>query len=436
MKKALISALVWLVALALLAVPVGAIGGPLAVAVDEMEISVHNFNFGFVVNDIFARANSGWNFTFGPGADVDTGNASIGATVGTAMNTNSTGIAVSDLEWGPFAINLGYYDGSGAGAEGLCQSSCQPGPCLHLPCWMKMALGYWFWSGSPVAIAWDKTDISVDNINIGLVFNDLFLLANTGHNFTVGLSPKVDTGHASITANVGTVLNTNVTGISLVEGGIGPVAANVDLGMMLNGLVVHGPLAVAVEEDDISVHNFNFGVVENDIFARANTGWNFTFGPGADVDTGNASVATTVSNVVNTNVTFIAKTDSGIGPIAVNADLSCGTGIGAASCLPISGGGVGPVAANIGTPGVAIAVESDDISVGNKNKAVVVNNETLLANTGHNVTMGGGGCLASADPCDPSPTPAPTTVDTGNAAVTTTVSNTVNSNSTTIVVSE
>jgi len=387
MKKVITGALTWLTALAILAAPAGAIF-PMATAIDETKISVHNFNMGFVVNDIFARANSGWNFTLGPGADVGTGNASVAATVGTTMNTNLTGIAVSDHEWGPFAVNIG------------------PGG---------------------LAIAWDKTSIRVCNVNFGLVFNDLDLLANTGHNFTWGSS--VATGNASVRATVETTMNTNTTGISMAESGVGPVAANLGPGF-----------AVAVEEDRISVHNFNMGFVVNDIFARANSGWNFTIGSGADVGTGNASVSTTVANTVNTNTTSVVKTDAGIGPVAANVSLGC---IGEAAAASCGGAGVGPVAVNIGAPGIVMAVEKDSVEVGNVNNAVIINNETLLANTGNNVTNGCAGdpcqtpCAGTENNCPgPSPTPAPTTVDTGNASVTTSVSNTVNTNTTTIVVSE
>jgi len=451
MKKVLIFLLVFLVALAVVAVPVSAQGGgPLAVAIDEMDIDVDHSNFGMVTNFLFVRANSGWNDTYGPGADVDTGNATVGATVGTGMNSNTTGIAVVDAEWGPFAVNFGYGDYRLEG-EGSVEGG-GPGCLFPMPCWMRMALGYWLWTGNPVAIAWDNTEIDVHNFNIGFVSNDLMLLANTGHNLTVG--SKVDTGNAAVTANVGTTLNTNTTNISMYESGVGPVAVNFDFGMEAGSECFgHGPLAVAVESDKISVSNFNLGVVENNVFARANAGWNVTIGEGADVDTGDAAVTSNISNAVNTNTTSISKTDMAIGPVAVNGELDGGCGgITGIPCLPA--GGVGPVAANIGTSGIAVAVESDSIEVSNANEAIVSNNEILLANTGHNVTVGCpvepcpeptpteppccdpcGGCEAGVEIVDPTPTPA-TTVDTGDAAVTTTVTNTVNTNSTTITVGE
>lgn len=436
MKKILISLMVCLVALVATAVPVGAQGmGPLAVAVDEMKINVDHTNFGVVTNFVFARANTGWNFTYGQGTDVETGNATINAGVGTGMNSNTTGVMLADAEWGPFAVNFGFGELESGGedsVEGLC---CPPRCRFPMPCWMRMALGYWLWTGNPVAIAWDNTEIDVHNFNIGVVSNDLMLFANTGHNLTVG--SEVDTGDASIIANVGTTLNTNTTSISMYESGIGPVAVNFEFGG--GGYV---PLAVAAESDRISVSNFNFGVVENNVFARANTGWNDTYGEGADVDTGNASVGTTVSNTVNTNTTSITKTDMAVGPIAANVDLyDGGCGISGIPCL--SAGGVGPVAANVGTSGIAVAVESDSIGVSNDNTAIVTNNEVLLANTGHNETSG-----CPVDPCPSEPpcgpgcpmaeveTPPATTVDTGDASVTTNITNTVNTNSTTITVGE
>jgi len=433
MRKILAGALVWLVALAVVVAPVEAVGAPLAVAVDEMDIEVSNFNFGWVTNKVFARANTGWNYTYGWRAGIETGNASVGATVGNGMNSNTTSGSIADAELGPMAVNFGY-GGYNYDAEGSteCYGGCLPKKCLSMPCWMKMAVGYWLWTGNPVAIAWDNTEIEVKNVNFGFVSNDLMLLANTGHNLTVG--SKVDTGDAAVTVNVGTTLNTNTTRLEMYESGMGPVAVNFAMGD-----VYRVPLAVAAESDEISVSNFNFGMVGNNVLARANTGWNGTYGKGKDVDTGDAAVTSNISNAVNTNTTSVAKTDTAVGPVAVNAELSGCGGLSGVPCLPA--GGVGPVAANIGTSGIAVAVESDEVEVSNKNGAIVTNNETLVANTGHNQT----GCELS--PCPPKPCEigceseagaeaVTTTVDTGNASVTTTVTNTVNSNSTTITVGE
>ena len=197
-------------------------------------------------------------------------------------------------------------------------------------------------------------------------------------------------------------------------------------------------LAVALEADLVGVRNTNLGLVANCVSTSANTGANLTlFGSS---DTGNATARSTVTNSVNSNETGVLIADGSSGPVAANVGHMGG---------PMMPGG-GPVAANVGTSGIAVAAEVDAVGVSNTNVGAVVNDVDTVANSGHNVTVG---CPVDpcaepceepcdkCDPCDPCDScdgdgndGPETTSNTGNASATSTVDNTVNSNSTVVVI--
>jgi len=383
---------------------------PIAVAADVDLVRVSNFNAGGVGNMVFTGANSGWNWTFMGGSD--TGNAKASAVVSTNLNSSTTNVAIYDFESGPVAVN---WSPVGDGDGELECSSCMPGA---------------------LALAADLTAVRVTNFNAGYVANVVATWANTGNNVT--LKGSSDTGNASAGSSVSTAMNSSNTSVTVTESGMGSVAANVG----------SGSLAVAAEADLVAVDNTNLGMVVNGVVTKANTGQNFT--SKGDSDTGDAAASSRVSNSVNSSTTSVSVADND-SPAAVNADpdgLCDGPACGQTDCLG-DGCGVagGPVAANVGTEGAAVAADVTVVTVDNSNGALVSNDVDTTANTGDNYTVGGccpdedlGEEQSCGDPCgDPCSPDCGECVecpesDTGDASASTTVSNTVNTSSTTVVI--
>jgi hypothetical protein len=395
--KFLVGATAMTLALVLVAAPAHA--GSLAVAMDLTKVKICNFNMGGIGNFIHTQANSGMNFNMW--SDSDTGNAAASASVGSTLNSNSTAVTICDFESGPVAVNMG----GGGGMPGLC--------------WPFLCYG-------KVAIAADLTEVKVCNFNAGLIINGIRTAANSGHNWTIAGDSM--TGNANASANVSTNLNSNSTSVTVMEGGAGPMAIN------LGGWRA---LAVALEADLVKVKNMNLGLVANCISTSANSGGNMTmFGSSG---TGNATARSTVASTVNTNSTSVMIADGSSGPVAANIGGSlamCDGEMVDGHCL-LDGG---PVATNHGTSGKAISAEVDAVDVSNTNIGEVTNKVNTTANTGDNVTIG---CCkdpcpdpCDPDPCDPDPCdPEGPDSDTGNATATSTVTNTVNTNSTSVVIS-
>lgn len=351
MKKILFGSLTWLAALAMLAAPAGAKPPPqppmpqqVSYAADETEVEVHNFNQGMVLNCIDAKSMTGGNFVFGQDAMVDSGDASVGAKVATGLNSSSTGVAVIDNEIGPIALNLGFglfdFDAEaqglgGGGPGGRCNSP--------IPCWIRPSRG-------PVAVATDKTEVEVVNFNRGFVLTNLDLDAKTGHNFAFGQGTYIGTGDAKVDAAVATTLNSSSTTVAVADGGVGPIAANIDIpsatppgcvagvaggscGASVGPVAVNVDTpgtAVATKETGVEVVNKNDGIVITHEDLNADTGGNVAIGcsacpsptptctllcggatqvaPTTQVVSGDASVTTSVDTTVNSNTTVVTVT--------------------------------------------------------------------------------------------------------------------------------
>jgi hypothetical protein len=360
----------------------------IAIAADLNLVKVKNFNVGMVDNLVFTRANTGWNLTFG--GSSDTGNATAEADVDTELNSSTTSVAIHDYEWGPVAANFDYgFAGQNNGGDSL-------------------------------AVAVDLNAAKVKNSNMGRVSNLVTTRANTGHNVTGGEmlcmsecengdGASSNTGNATAEADVDTELNSSSTTVAIVDSGSGAVAANVN----------SGSTAIAVEANLAKVKNTNLGAVTNIVETSANTGLNHTVDGSSD--TGNAVADTSVDNEVNTNETNVSISDTSGGPTAVNADEECGGPCDGDVIDPCVGDGCGgsggTVAANVDTEGTAVAADVDAVEVKNTNMGMVINETDTTANTGANHTCG-----------------EETETDTGNATASTEVDNTVNTNTTTVVI--
>lgn len=380
---------------------------PIAIAADINLAKVDNINMGAVMNFVYTGANTGLNWTFG--GKSDTGKATANSNVSTDLNSSDTTIAICDFESGPMAVNWMEKEDDCQLPGSFCDlGGCCPGPGPGRP--------------HALAAALDLTAVAVHNFNSGFVLNLVATDANSGRNLTLG--GKSDTGDAEAESSVATTMNSSTTRISVMEGGTGPMAANVNT----------GSLALAAQADLVLVTNRNYGAVLNAVSTSANTGENMTGGKKASSDTGNATASSSVASNVNSNNTSVSVANLGSGPVAANVDSGdtcsgpcsdpcidpcnpqlpdiCGPSV----CgQPVIAGGATAVNSGEGT---AVSADVTAVVVSNNNVATVNNAVVTTANTGDNVTAGGCGGNASSD--------------TGNASATSTVTNTVNTNSTTV----
>ncbi|KPJ70099.1 hypothetical protein AMJ51_02560 [Microgenomates bacterium DG_75] len=249
-----------------------------------------------------------------------------------------------------------------------------------------------------------------------MVMNMVDTWANTGWNTTSG--GDSDTGNARATASVDTTMNTNGTCVMVKEGGSGALAMNKGR---------RGGLAIALEADLVKVSSANMGFVLNLVGTSANTGHNTT--SGGDSDTGSAVASASVVNDVNSNSTFVGIMGSD-GAAAINGG-STHVRVPCDGCVDVCDPD-GVVAVNDGK-GVAIAADVDAVSVSNTNVADVVNVVDTSANSGNNDT-GGDDCDCKSGCGDHHDKDEGGDSTTGNASASSTVENTVNSNSTTVVI--
>jgi hypothetical protein len=249
-------------------------------------------------------------------------------------------------------------------------------------------------SWNPVAVAVDANVAGVINLNNANVFNFVNTSANSGHNFTMGGGS--DTGNVAARSTVTNTANTNVSTVGVLDIESGPVATNWS-GFGFPFFPSGGTqVAVSADLNVAGVYNFNQGNVMNAVMTDANSGDNVTlkFGSmGVLSNTGNAVAASTVTTTVNTNTSSVFVTDAGTGPLAVNNAFGTGTQVAVAADV------------NLG------------LSV-NTNEANVDNFVLTTSNSGDNFT---GDALFT---------------NTGNATSRTTVANTVNTNTTIMVVED
>ncbi len=364
----------------------------LALAIDANLVGVINFNGGMIGNRAVAMANTGFNYA-DEESTLSTGNASATTDTDSRLNWNKTDVTINADGNGPVAYN---YDLDDDGT----------------------------------AIAVDVNAVLVANLNMGGVCNFDVAGANSGMNY-VGEEGSLVTYQATADTDTNTELNTNDTTIVIDKTKEdGSVAANVDF----DG----DGVAVAVDVNAAVVFNGNFGGVNNVSLAGANTGVNFG-GEESSITTGAAVAGTSTTTALNTNTTSVTITDNSNGPVAVNTDDACefdpcnpqvpspcdedpcddGCGcVGADSCNGTQSGS-GPVAANIDTDGgVAVAVDANIVVVANENVGYVSNTSVALANSGANGSGEEG------------------TVSTGIATANTGTTSSVNTNDTTVSITD
>lgn len=360
----------------------------LALAIDANVAGVINFNDGMVSNKSFALSNSGFN-TAGEESAILAGTAGSTTSTDTDLNSNMTDVTIDNNSHnGPVAFNEDVDE-----------------------------------DGTAVAV--NVNGALVMNTNLGGVCNFSVAGANSGVN-VIDEEGNVTTATATAATGATTDLNANDTTIA-IRNSDSPVAANTD--------VDDEGLAISADANFALVDNSNYGEVTNFSMAGANTGANYG-GEESSISTGVAVAETSAITTVNTNKTVVTIADNTNGPVAVNTDdkhvnpcnpqipnpciedgcpcdeISCGDSL-------AEGRGTGPVAANIDTDGgVAIAVNANVAVVGNDNEGSVLNVSTAVANSGAN----GAG--------------EESTVSTGAALASTGATSNVNSNDTTVGITD
>lgn len=234
-----------------------------------------------------------------------------------------------------------------------------------------------------LAVEVDANLVGVINFNRGFVKNNSIALANSGLNNS-GEESNIDSGAAGAGTETATELNTNTADVTITDMGDGPVAYNSDGD--------DEGLAIAADVNAALVLNANMGDVCNFSVAGANSGMNVS-GEESEITTGGALATTDTTTGLNSNTTDVAITNNGsMGSIAANVDFD--------------------------ESSVAVGVDANVALVFNENQGKVKNLSFAGANSGMN-----GGDEESV-------------VTTGSATAGTTASTTVNTNKTSVTITD
>jgi hypothetical protein len=223
-------------------------------------------------------------------------------------------------------------------------------------------------------------NIKFTNINnFAYLTNDIFNSANTGGNSINGGSAQINTGDAFS-------LVSSINKVNFVE--INSVVHLVTINIFgnLNGNIILPDLTTATTNCPtcgVSLNINNSATVTNNVDSNANTGGNTINGNGS-ISTGNATSATNVLNLVNTNI--LGATDA---LLFINIFGTWnGSFIGWGDFSPQNGGNNLSFATT--TPETATESANcgcvGDLNI--NNNAIVTNNVTSLANTGDNTING------------------------------------------------
>lgn len=256
--------------------------------------------------------------------------------------------------------------------------------------------------GFAKALAFDNDFVLVKNENEADVWNFTIGGAVSGLNFQYCNDDggMIETGNADATAKALNEVNSNWTYVSDTEGAVATATVGED----------GDAEALAIDNDKFIVKNENEADLFNLSLALALSGGNVQMGGDDDnsIDTGSATANSSANNYVNSNITVLNDNGGAVATSDVNEDTAfetcgatCGTSCNDERCLESE----------------AKAIDNDKMVVVNENEADVVNVSAGVAVSGGNVqghTDDGG------------------SITTGSASGTSSSSNTVNSNWTSI----
>lgn len=231
---------------------------------------------------------------------------------------------------------------------------------------------------------------SVSQNNNASVTNVITATANTGDNDAnrnAGGDVSIDTGSADVNVAVDNQLNTNVADVERCNGcGVGDVAVNIS-----GNANDDNTANVGVTNTTVATQTNNADVY-NDVYTSSNTGGNRTNKNtgGVEVNTGDASTDTTVTNTLNNNALTIGGEGDGNGVSVM-------------------------IAGNTNDDNTVNLAANASTWVAQANNAYVDNIVTTHSNTGDNDAYKNAGGSVS--------------IDTGDAETDVTVENTLNGNS-------
>lgn len=289
-----------------------------ALCTSQEETAVGNDNEANVNNAVTGEASSGQNSTTGEAPEIETGDTSVEANLANITNLNLVG---EDF-WAEVFNLLGVNNGD------LDFSSIDMQQKLNEAMATVMARNLSTGNGSVnIAGADFLNSLVVSNNNIATVANVLDLSAISGQNTAVGGDGVVNTGNASVTANLFNLINTNLIGNNFWFGVFnifgeqnGDLILPYELQFLQteketetetegvaainqNAGVNSQNLAVASESDITKVNNNNEATVTNDVDLLADSGTNTAgVGGSAEIKTGDASTKVDIRNFVNTNI--------------------------------------------------------------------------------------------------------------------------------------
>jgi len=276
--------------------------------------------------------------------------------------------------------------------------------------------------------------VVVNNENQATIKNDLVVEGVTGENQTSGDNSQATTGTAEAQIDAVNVVNTNIVGedfwqliinqfedsqgdldLSSIEGLenlntdlISVLAVNLQTGSDSTNMALATLLCL------FAVYNENLATLTNNLDLLASSGNNQLVGDDGTLQTGDASALLNLFNMVNTN---LIGSDWFFGVINLFGQLE-GDIILPNEWLFLGEEGLGGdssvTAANLetgaGSSNQALAESNTSLTVNNNNEADLINNVTVLANSGENAIIGSG------------------TIETGNANANLNLLNIVNTN--------
>jgi len=245
--------------------------------------NVNNTNTASVTNLISQNANTGDNYVASVNGDVTvmTGGASLGATVVTDLNKNTT--AISDPT------------GSISVATGNTNTQSD---------------------STNFATGTVNSNTTANNSNSLSVANEVNQTANTGDNTIKDVTGNVglSTGDAALSAAATTTGNQNKT-IVTGAGGVGLSASNT------NTQSDSYNDAVATANTNLTVNNSNDASVSNNFYQKANTGHNYIKEVNGNVmpaSTGDVDLRAAAGTAVNYNTTMVGYSGGSFGAAASN----------------------------------------------------------------------------------------------------------------------
>lgn len=385
-----------------------------------------------IVNNLTQSSESGENSASRNVGDssVDTGNANTTGTIINAVNTNVDGVAVSEFNIvddhvGDIVLDFG----------ANCLVGCGGGDIL------AENSG----NGSDSTNSSDVDTITNNNTfqeNDATLENNMVLASDSGNNNTdknTGGDSSIDTGNASVAANVLNFANNNLAGnvVYAVVNIFGDLVGDI---IYPEGQCCFGSVTAknsgngSGSDNDATIDSelnnetfqFNDATIENNIVLDANTGKNTTSGNtggASSIETGNADVEVQVINIANNNIdggdmwlVIVNEAGKWLGRIVGAPEGSYLAGsdgfefvVGADGEITVVNAGNGSNSTNAASANTVV-----NNTTTQKNTANIVNNLDLSANTGGNSASSNTGGDSS--------------IETGNAEIIANIVNFVNNN--------